>query len=108
VRKLKWGILSTAKIGREQLIPAILRSENGEVTAIASRGEKVKEVAEAFQIPKAYTSYDDLLKDKEIDAVYIPLPNSLHKEWVINAANNGKHILCEKPVHLMSPNLKRC
>ncbi|MFC4321164.1 Gfo/Idh/MocA family protein [Litchfieldia salsa] len=97
---VKWGILSTANIGLTQLIPAIKGAKNAEVVAIASRGEKAIEVAKSLQIPKAYTSYEELLDDQEIDAVYIPLPNLLHKEWVIKAAQKGKHILCEKPASL--------
>lgn len=104
--KLSWGVLSTAKIGQTQVIPAIQRSANGEVVAIASRNEKVKEVAKELDIPKAYTSYDALLDDPDIDAVYIPLPNSLHKQWVIEAAKKGKHILCEKPAALDYDELK--
>lgn len=98
--KIRWGILSTANIARTQLIPAIFRAENAEVTAIASRGPKVHEVAAGLNIAKAYESYDELLNDQEIDAVYIPLPNHLHKEWVFKAAKKGKHILCEKPIAL--------
>lgn len=96
---VKWGILSTAGIAQKQLIPAFLRASNAEVMAIASSSgvEKAKTVADKFPIEKAYDSYEKLLDDQEIDAVYIPLPNHLHKEWVIAAAKKGKHILCEKP-----------
>lgn len=100
MRKIRWGILSTANIARTQLIPAIFRADNAEVTAIASRGEKVHQAAAELNIPKAYESYDELLDDQDVDAVYIPLPNHLHKEWVFKAAQNGKHILCEKPAAL--------
>ncbi|WP_331000797.1 Gfo/Idh/MocA family protein [Radiobacillus kanasensis] len=103
---IRWGILSTAKIGRQQVIPAIQRADNGSVEAIASRGDKAKEVAEELGIPKAYTSYEALLEDPEIDAVYIPLPNGLHKEWVRKAAEHGKHVLCEKPAALDSKELE--
>ncbi|MRH41954.1 gfo/Idh/MocA family oxidoreductase [Aquibacillus halophilus] len=106
MKQVKWGVLSTAGIGQEQLIPAIQRSGNGEVIAIASRGDKAKEVAKELNIPKAYTSYEQLLEDPEIEAVYIPLPNSLHKEWVIKAAEHGKHVLCEKPAALNGAELK--
>ncbi|WP_138419496.1 Gfo/Idh/MocA family protein [Aquibacillus sediminis] len=107
MKKIQWGVLSTAKIGRTQVIPAIQRSKNGEVAAIASRGgEKAREVAKSLNIPTAYDSYEALLEDQTIDAVYIPLPNSLHKEWVIEAAKQGKHILCEKPAALNSSELK--
>lgn len=97
---LKWGIISTANIAVTQLIPAILRSENSEVVAIASRGAKVHAVAEQFGIEHAYESYEELLADEFVDAVYIPLPNDLHVEWAIKAAQAGKHILCEKPIAL--------
>jgi D-xylose 1-dehydrogenase (NADP+, D-xylono-1,5-lactone-forming) len=100
MRKLKWGILSTADIGQTQVIPAILRSENAEIAAIASRSEKAKSVADIFSIPTYYESYEDMLRDEIIEAVYIPLPNHLHKEWVIRAAKQGKHVLCEKPASL--------
>lgn len=98
--KIRWGIISTANIAQTQLIPAIFRSDNAEAAAIASRSSKVHDVAAALNIPKAYESYEELLNDPEIDAVYIPLPNHLHKEWVFKAAAKGKHILCEKPAAL--------
>ena len=106
MKQLNWGILSTAKIGQTQIIPAIQRSVNGKVVAIASRGEKAKKVAEELDIPTAYTSYEQLLEDPNIDAVYIPLPNSLHKQWVMEAAKHGKHVLCEKPAALNYSELK--
>ncbi|WP_404455577.1 Gfo/Idh/MocA family oxidoreductase [Virgibacillus necropolis] len=97
--KVRFGILSTAGIAQKQLIPAIQRASNAEVTAIASSSgvEKAKTVADKFSIGKTHDSYEKLLDDPEIDAVYIPLPNHLHKEWAITAAKKGKHILCEKP-----------
>lgn len=96
---MKWGVLSTAKIGLTQVIPAIQRSKNGRVVAIASRNiENAKNVAKDLDIATAYGSYEELLDDPAIDAVYIPLPNALHKEWVIKAAEKKKHVLCEKPV----------
>lgn len=98
--KIKWGVLSTANIARTELIPAMFRAANAEVVAIASRGTTVHAVASELNIRKAYESYDELINDPEIDAVYIPLPNHLHKEWVFKAAEQGKHILCEKPVSL--------
>lgn len=100
--KVRWGVLSTAMIARDQQIPAIQRADNAEVKAIASLSglEKASEVADSFGIEKAYDSYEKLLADGEIDAVYIPLPNHLHKEWVIKAAEHGKHVLCEKPAAL--------
>ncbi|WP_088104481.1 Gfo/Idh/MocA family protein [Halalkalibacter urbisdiaboli] len=105
-RKLKWGIISTAQIGQNQLIPAIHRAKNAEVVAIASPNEKVQEVADRLHIPTIYSSYEELLKDTNIDAVYIPLPNHLHKEWVMKAADNGKHVLCEKPAALTEAETK--
>ena len=104
--KVRWGILSTADIAQTQVIPAIKRAENAEVVAIASRGAKVHDVAQALQIPRAYESYDELLLDAEVDAIYIPLPNDLHKEWSIKAAAAGKHVLCEKPVVLAEQDLE--
>ncbi|MGI2329226.1 Gfo/Idh/MocA family protein [Planococcus sp. YIM B11945] len=100
MKKIRWGIISTANIALTQVIPAILRADNAELSAIASRGAKVHAVAERFGIPKAYESYDALLNDPDIDAVYIPLPNHLHKQWVFEAAKHGKHVLCEKPAAL--------
>lgn len=100
-RKMHWGILSTANIGRAAVIPAIKSSKNGEVIAVASRElQKGVEFATSMGIPKSYGSYEALLDDPDIDAVYIPLPNSLHYEWTIKAARAGKHILCEKPLAL--------
>jgi D-xylose 1-dehydrogenase (NADP+, D-xylono-1,5-lactone-forming) len=100
MEKVRWGVMSTAGIAQTQVIPAILRSDNAELIGIASRGEKARDVAESFTIPYYYESYEELLKNKEIDAVYIPLPNHLHKHWVIKAAKYGKHILVEKPAAL--------
>ncbi|THE10510.1 Gfo/Idh/MocA family oxidoreductase [Bacillus timonensis] len=100
--KIRWGVLSTANIGRTQFIPALLRAKNSEIIAIASRGSKAHEVAKEFNIPRAYEDYNALLHDKDVDAVYIPLPNHLHKKWVIEASKQGKHVLCEKPATLTS------
>lgn len=99
--KVRWGILGSANIAKKSVIPGIQQSETGEVVAIASRTkEKAEEAAEALAIPVAYGSYEQLLKDASIDAIYIPLPNHLHKEWTIRAARAGKHVLCEKPAAL--------
>lgn len=96
--KLRWGILSGASIAIHTMIPAIQQAERGEAVAIASRSiERAVEAAERLGIEKAYGSYEELLADPDIDAVYIPLPNHLHKEWAIKAAEAGKHVLCEKP-----------
>lgn len=98
---LNWGILSTAKIGIDHVIPAILNSNNGVVAAIASRSSaKAEELAQRFAIPHVFGSYDEMLASDTIDAVYIPLPTSQHVEWTIKAANAGKHVLCEKPISL--------
>ncbi len=98
---LRWGILSTANIGRAAVIPAIQASRNGRVMAVASR-DAARAAAFAAQagIPTSLGSYDALLADPAIDAVYIPLPNSLHHSWTIRAAEHGKHVLCEKPLAL--------
>jgi len=101
--KVRWGILSTAAIGTKQVIPAIQAASNCEVVGIASRNfDRGTEVADRLGIPVAYGSYEKLLAVKDIDAVYIPLPNHLHREWTIKAARAGKHVLCEKPLALTS------
>jgi D-xylose 1-dehydrogenase (NADP+, D-xylono-1,5-lactone-forming) len=97
---MKWGILSTANIAQTQVIPAIQRSTLAGVEAIASTSGKAAEVASQLNIPRVYDTYEELLLDPDIDAVYIPLPNSLHRRWVLEAAKHGKHILCEKPAAL--------
>ncbi len=101
--KIRWGILSTAKIGREKVIPATQRSQFGVVTAIASRDlARARSVAAELGIEKAYGAYQQLLSDRNVDAVYIPLPNHLHVRWAIRALEMGKHVLCEKPIGLSS------
>ena len=98
-RTVQWGILGCARIAATALIPGTKGSANGEVLAIASRSlEKAGEFSRKFDIPRAYGSYEALLDDPDIQAVYVPLPNSLHKEWTIKAAENAKHVLCEKPI----------
>ncbi|CAM3178509.1 Gfo/Idh/MocA family oxidoreductase [Paenibacillus lupini] len=100
-KKLKWGILGCAGIAKRAVIPGLHLSELNEAAAIASRdGEKAKQTADELNIPTAYDSYEALLADSSIDVIYIPLPNHLHKEWAIRAAEAGKHILCEKPLAL--------
>lgn len=100
-RQIRWGVLGYARIARENVIPAIQRSSNSEFFAIASREDsKLAECLARFNVPRAYRGYDDLLRDGEVDAVYVPLPNSLHYEWTIKAAERGKHVLCEKPIAL--------
>ena len=99
--KVRWGVLGTAKIALTKVIPAMQRSEWCEIAAIASRDfAKADESAERLNIPKAYGTYEELLADNSIEAVYIPLPNHLHVRWTIKAAEAGKHTLCEKPIAL--------
>ena len=101
MNKIRWGILSTAKIGVEKVIPAMQRGTLTEVVAIASRTEtKAKAAADKLGIAKAYGSYEALLADPDIDAIYNPLPNDQHVSWSIRALEAGKHVLCEKPIGL--------
>jgi predicted dehydrogenase len=101
MKKVVWGILSTAKIGRQRVIPGMQKSQWCEIRAIASRSpESAREAAAALGIPKAYGSYEELLADPEIEAVYNPLPNHLHVPLTLKAAAAGKHVLCEKPIAL--------
>jgi len=102
----RWGILSTAKIAREQVIPAIQDSENGTLAAIASRDfERAKALAERTGAPHAFGSYEEMLASDTIDGVYIPLPTSQHVEWAVRAANAGKHVLVEKPLALKADDI---
>lgn len=108
MKTIKWGILSTAKIGVKHLIPGIQASGIGDVHAIASRdADRAEQVAEELKIPVSYGSYEELLADKSIDAVYNPLPNHLHVPWTIKAMEAGKHVLCEKPIALDSNEAKQ-
>jgi predicted dehydrogenase len=96
---LRWGVLSTAKIGIEKVIPATVAAARCEVVAIASRDlGSAEAAASGLGIGRALGSYEDLLADPDVDAVYNPLPNHLHTEWTIAAARAGKHVLCEKPL----------
>src|SRR2546428_11237789 len=98
-KKVRWGILSTAKIGTAKVIPAMQRGEWSEVVAIASRdAENARRAAASLGVPKAYGSYEELLADPDVEAIYNPLPNHLHVPWSIRAAEAGKHVLCEKPI----------
>ena len=107
MKKLRWGVLSTANIGLEKVIPAMQQGEYCEMVAIASQSlEKGQAAAAQLGIPKACGSYDELLADAEIDAVYIPLPNHLHVPWAIKALKAGKHVLCEKPIGLTTAEAK--
>ena len=97
----RWGVLSTAKIGRDQVIPAIVEAENGVLSAIASRDlSKARALAERFGAPHAFGSYEELLASDTVDGVYIPLPTSQHVEWTAKAIEAGKHVLVEKPLAL--------
>ena len=97
----RWGVISTAKIGRDHVIPAMQDAENGVVTAIASRDEaKARALADRFGVPHAFGSYEEMLASDVIDGVYIPLPTSQHVEWTAKAAEAGKHVLVEKPLAL--------
>ena len=107
MKKIKWGILSTAKIGIEKVIPAMQQGKLSEIVAIASRThESAREAAKNLKIPKAYGSYQDLLDDTSIEAVYIPLPNHMHVPWTIKALAANKHVLCEKPIALTATEAK--
>src|SRR6266581_2668317 len=97
-KKLRWGILGVAKIN-DRLLPAFAKAANTDLVGIASRSlDKATAAAKAAGIPKAFGSYEALLDDPTIDAIYIPLPNTLHAEWTRKAAERGKHVLCEKPL----------
>ncbi len=105
--RLRWGLMSTARINR-LIIPAVRASARSEVTTVASRSlEKGRAYAADWQIPRALGSYEALLDDPAIDVVYIPLPNSLHVEWTIRALQTGKHVLCEKPLALTVADVDR-
>ena len=101
MRKIKWGVLGTADIARGQTIPGMQLAEHCELYAVAGRKlEKAKQYQETFGFRKAYGSYDELLADPEVEAVYIPLPNHIHCEWTVKALKAKKHVLCEKPLAL--------
>src|SRR6267143_936668 len=101
MKKVKWGVLGAASIAVRRVIPGMQKGAYSEVAAIASRDKKkAEEAARKLGIPKAYGSYEELLQDREIEAIYNPLPNHLHVPWSIKAAEAGKHVLCEKPISL--------
>jgi predicted dehydrogenase len=105
---VRWGVLSTAKIGIDKVIPATAAAERCEVVAIASRDlGRARAAASELGIARAFGSYEDLLADPDVDAVYNPLPNHLHAEWTIAAARAGKHVLCEKPLATTSADAER-
>lgn len=102
-KRIQWGILGAATIAVEQVIPAMLKSQHCSVMAIASRDrDKAERTAKNFRIPKCYGSYQELLENPTIEAVYIPLPNHLHVKWALKALRAGKHVLVEKPIALSS------
>jgi len=101
MKKVKWGIMSTADIGAVKVIPAMQKGTLCDIQALASRSlEKAEALAAELKIPRTFGSYEELLTSKDIDAVYIPLPNHLHVPWSIKALEAGKHVLCEKPIAL--------
>ena len=101
--KIRWGVLGNAKIAREKVIPGMQKGEFSIVTAMASRDvDKARPIADALGIEKVHGSYEALLADPDVDAIYNPLPNDLHVSWSIQAAAAGKHVLCEKPIGLSS------
>src|ERR1700721_55887 len=105
--KLRFGVLSTANIGLKKVIPAMQQGELTTVTAIASRDlAKAKDAATKLGIATAYGSYEELLADPDIDAIYNPLPNELHVPWTLRALEAGKHVLCEKPIALNADEAK--
>ncbi len=107
MNKIRWGILGYARIAKNEAIPAIEESESSMLYAVASRSEEKLEEARKLYTPcMLYSSYEDLIEDEDIDAVYIPLPNSMHKEWAIKAMEKGKHVLCEKPMALNEEEVK--
>jgi len=107
MKTLKWGVLSTAKIGLDQVIPAMQESAHTQIQAIASRTEgRARQAADRLGIPASYGSYEALLADPDIDAIYNPLPNHMHLEWTIKAMDAGKHVLCEKPLGLRAEDVQ--
>lgn len=105
---VRWGILGCSGIGKSRVIPSILTTPNAQLYAIAGRNEeKLKAYAAPFAPQKLYTDYQAVLDDENVDAVYLPLPNSIHLEWVLKAAAAGKHILCEKPLALNEAQAKQ-
>lgn len=108
MRKIHWGVMSTANIGLDAVIPAMQRGQYSQIVGIASRSlEKAQIAAGRFGIPKAYSSYEELLSDPDIEAVYNPLPNHLHVPWSIKALEAGKHVLCEKPIGMNAADANR-
>ncbi len=107
ITTLHWGVLGVANIAVRAVIPAIQRARRSQLVAIASRTDsRARDGAERMGIPRAYGSYDELLKDSAVQVIYIPLPNSMHREWTIRCAEAGKHVLCEKPLALTAGDCK--
>ncbi len=108
MEKVRWGVLGAAAIARTRTLPAMALAPSVEVLALASRSaEKASELCAQLGIPRPYGSYDELLADPEIDAVYLPLPNHLHADWAVAAMEAGKHVLCEKPLCLSVEEIER-
>ena len=104
---VRWGVISTAKIGRDHVIPAILKAKGASLYAIASRdSQRAQSIANTFGALQNFGSYDELLNSENVDAVYIPLPNSEHVFWSERAARKGKHVLCEKPIALKTEDIE--
>lgn len=107
MKKLRWGIIGAANIAKQQVIPAIQQVSNTEIVAIASRSEgKAQQFANDFNIPNIYDTYEALIESPEIDAVYIALPNTHHKQWALAAIQAKKHVLCEKPIVMHASDLQ--
>src|SRR5205823_13237907 len=107
-KKIKWGVLGVANIATKKVIPAMQRGGRSEIVAIASRSpERARQAAEELGIAKAYGSYEELLADTEVKAIYNPLPNHLHVPWSMKAAEREKHVLCEKPIALSAKEVER-
>jgi predicted dehydrogenase len=106
--RVRWGVLGCASIAVNKVIPAMQRSTRCDVISIASRSAgRADEAARALGIPRSYGRYEDLLADPDVEAVYIPLPNNLHAEWTLRAAESGKHVLCEKPLAMSADEAAR-
>lgn len=106
--KVRWGVLGVANIATKKVIPAMKKGERTEIVAIASRSfDRARHAAAQLDIPNAYGSYEELLADPKVDAIYNPLPNHLHVPWSIKAAEARKHVLCEKPIAMSAKEAKR-